>query len=129
VIAMGSLFGIWKLVEARAFDDAGRELPPPFGLHPIGTVTFEAERMAAVVADGRVSLPPDAPPRLFVAYTGAYRFDEEMLVTRADDASNPELIIEQVRRIRFESPTRVVAIPVSGVPGRSGIELLWERIG
>jgi hypothetical protein len=126
---MHSLVGIWKLVEARAFDDAGRGLPPPLGPHPVGTATFEAERMAAVVADGRVSLPPDAQPRLFVAYTGAYRFDGEALVTRADDASRPELIVEQVRRIRFESPTRLVAIPVSGVPGRSGIELVWERIG
>jgi len=85
--------------------------------------------MAAVVADGRVSLPPDAPPRLFVAYAGAYRFDGEVLVTRADDASKPQLIVEQVRRMRFESPTRLVAIPISGVPGRSGMELVWERIG
>jgi hypothetical protein len=126
---MPSLVGVWKLVEARAFDDAGRELPPPLGPHLIGTVTFDAERMAVVVADGRLSLPPDASPRLFVAYTGTYRFDGEILVTRADDASKPELIVEQVRRVRFESPTRLVAIPVSGVPGRSGTELLWERIG
>jgi len=124
-----SLFGIWKLVEARAFDDAGQELPPPLGPHPIGTVTIEAERMAVVVADGRASLPPDAPPRLFVAYTGAYRFDGEVLVTYTDDASKPELIVDQVLRIRFESPIRLVAIPVSGVPGRHGIELVWERIG
>jgi hypothetical protein len=123
-----SLVGIWRLVKARAFDDAGRELPLPFGPPLLGTVTFEAERMAVVVADGRVSLPPDAPPRLFVAYTGAYRFDGEMLVTHTDDASKPELIVEQVRRIRFESPTRVVAIPVSGIPGGSGIELTWERL-
>ncbi len=126
---MQSLVGIWKLVETRALDDAGRVLPTPFGPSPIGTVTFEVERMAVVVADGRVSLPPDAPPRLFVAYTGTYRFDGEVLVTRADDASKPELIVEQVRRVRFESPTRLVAIPVSGVPGQAGIELVWERIG
>ena len=28
---MQSLIGIWMLVEARAFDDVGRELPPPLG--------------------------------------------------------------------------------------------------
>src|SRR5690242_14192876 len=112
-----SLVGTWKLVQTRAFDDAGREVPSPLGPHLIGTVAFEVERMVEIVADGRVSLPPDAPPRLFIAYTGAYRFDGETLVTRADDASRPELIVEQVRRIRFESPNRIVAIPVSGVPG------------
>jgi hypothetical protein len=126
---MQSLVGIWKLVEARAFDDAGRELPPPLGPHPIGTVVFEAERMAAVAADGRASLPPDASPRFFIAYTGTYRFDGVDLVTRTDDASKPEFMVEQARRIHFESPSRLVAIPVSGVPGRSGIELVWERIG
>ena len=126
---MQSLVGVWKLVAARAFDDAGRELPPPLGPHPIGTVTFEAERMAGVAADDRASLPPDASLRFFIAYTGIYRFDGEVLVTRADDASKPELIVEQVRRIRFESPTRMVALPVSGVPGQGGIEFVWERIG
>ena len=37
-----------------------------------------------------------------------------------------------VRPVRFESPTLVVEIPVSGVPGlsiRSGIELVWQRLG
>ena len=53
---MESLVGIWKLVEARAFDDSGRELSPPFGPHPIGTVTFTTDRMVGVAADGRTSL-------------------------------------------------------------------------
>jgi hypothetical protein len=66
--------------------------------------------MAAVVADGRASLPPDAPPRFFIAYTGTYRFDGVDLATRTDDASKPEFMVEQARRIRFESPSRLVAI-------------------
>ena len=118
---------MWKVVGARAFDEAGRELLP-LGPHPIGVVIFEAERMLGAIGDGRSSLPPDAPPRFFIAYTGTYRFDGTELVTQADDASRPELVVNQIRRIRFESSTRMVAIPVSGVPGQSGIEVIWERV-
>ena len=35
-IAIQSLVGIWKLVEARAFDDAGHEVPSPLGPEPMG---------------------------------------------------------------------------------------------
>lgn len=126
---MQSLAGtMWKVIEARAFDAAGRKLLP-LGPQPIGFVIFEADRMLAAVVDGSASLPPNAPPRIFVAYTGPYRFDGSELITRADDASRPELIADQVRRIRFEGEARMVAIPVSGVPGQQGIEVVWERVG
>jgi hypothetical protein len=129
---MQSLVGTWKLIEARAFDETGRELPLPFGPQPLGIVSFDSDRMVGVLGDARVLLPPDSPPRFFVAYTGSYRFDGVELITHADDASKPELIVEQVRHVRFESPTRIVVVPVSGVPGlsiRSGIELVWQRLG
>src|SRR4029077_16496267 len=84
-----AIVGTWKLIEARAYDDAGHELPLPFGPHPMGIAVFEAERMIVVVADGRTSLPPDAPPRGFVSYCGNYQFDGTKLVTHADGASNP----------------------------------------
>jgi hypothetical protein len=117
-----------RVIEARAFDEAGRKLLP-IGPKPKGFVIFEAERMLVAVVDARASLPPDAPPRFFVAYTGTYRFDGVEPVTRADDASKPELIVDQVRRIRFEGDNRFVAVPVSGLPGQSGTELVWERVG
>ena len=68
-------------------------------------------------------------PRFFIAYTGSYHFDGVELVTQADDASRPELITEQIRRIRFESAGRMVVVPVSGVSGHSGIEFVFDRIG
>lgn len=72
---MSSLVGIWKLAEVRAFDDAGRELPPPLGPKPMGIVLFEAERMVGVIGAARASLPAEASTRSFAAYTGTYRFD------------------------------------------------------
>jgi hypothetical protein len=119
---------MWRMVEVRTFDEAGRKLLP-LGAWPRGFAIFEAERMLTAVADARASLPLDAPPRFFVACTGTYRFDGVELVTRADDAPKPELVVDQVRRIRFEGENRFVAVPVSGLPGQSGIEVVWERIG
>src|SRR5262245_41207772 len=46
-----------------------------------------------------------------------HKFDGMELVTRVDDASTPELMVNQVRRLCFASETRMVAIPVSGMPG------------
>ena len=128
---MQSLAGtMWKLVEALAFDDAGGELPPPFGPQPMGFVIFETERTLGAICDGRTSRSPDPSSRGFIAYCGTYSFDGAVLVTHADGASEPELIVDQVRNIRFESPTRMVATPVSDLPNQSSrLETVWERVG
>ena len=126
---MDSLAGtIWRVIEVRGGAAADAE-PQPLGPHPVGLVMFEAERMMGVVADGRVSLPPGEASRFFVAYAGGYRFDGVELVVRVDEASRPELMIEQVRRLRFESDTRMMAVPVAGLPEQAGIEVVWERVG
>ena len=126
---MTSLVGVWKLVEARTFDESGRELPPPLGPQPMGLAFFEAERMVGVIGDARTSVPTGGPARFFVSYTGTYSFDGEVLVTKADDASRPELIVEQVRKVRFDGPNRMTVVPTSGMPGYSGVNVVWERIG
>jgi hypothetical protein len=76
---MQSLFGVWKLVEARAFDDAGRELPLPLGAQPMGIALFDAERCMAMACDDRTSIPAEAR-RAFAAYCGSYTFDGTTLV-------------------------------------------------
>ena len=126
---MDSLAGtIWRVIEVRggdAADGARQQLGP----HPVGLVMFEAERMVGVVTDGRDLLPPGEAPRFFVAYAGGYRFDGVELVVRVDGASRPELVVEQLRRLRFEGDRRMVAVPVAGLPAQAGIEVVWERVG
>ena len=67
--------------------------------------------------------------RFFAAYTGTYQFDGEVLVTNADDDSRPELIVEQVRRMPFDGPNRIMAVPTSGMLGYNRINVVWERVG
>lgn len=127
---MQTLLGTWKLIEARAFNETGDEAPSPLGPTPMGLVLFEAERMVGMVADGRPAMPPDAPQRAFFSYTGAYQFDGETLITRVDGASSPDGFADQVRRVTFQGPSRIVVVPLSRVLDRSsGLELIWERIG
>ena len=129
-ISMESLVGIWKLVEARAFDDAGHEVPSPLGPQPMGGLFVEAERIMVIVGDGRVTLPPDAPRRVFGAYSGPYTFDGTRYVCHPDSASSPELLADQIRGVRFEGPTRMVVHPLSRLLDRgAGLEFVFERIG
>ena len=116
---------MWRVVAARSFDKEGHELLP-FGPHPIGFAIFEAVRMLVAIGDGRALLPANGPPRRFVSYTGAYRFDGVELVTSPDDASRPEHMVQQVRHLRFESDTRMVAVLTSGLPELRGAEVVWS---
>jgi hypothetical protein len=126
---MPSLIGVWKLVEARAFDDAGQAVSSPLGPNPMGVAIVDAERIMAMGGDGRAALPPEAK-RAFVAYCGKYTFDGTNLITRVDGASSPEMMEDQVRHIRFDGSGRMIAVPVSRLFGRgSGLEIVWERCG
>ena len=71
----------WKLIEARAFDETGRELDPPLGPQPMGIVTFGARRMIVAVGDSRTASLADAAARVLF-YTGSYRFDGTGGLTR-----------------------------------------------
>src|SRR6516165_9741859 len=110
---MQSLSGtMWRLIAVSAFDTEGRPLSHPLGPSPMGFVMFEAERMMVAVCDGRLEPPPDAPARTLFAYSGRYRFDGTELVTTVDSTSSPDLLTsQQIRLIRFASPTRMVATP------------------
>jgi hypothetical protein len=83
---MQSLVGVWKLVEAHAFDASGQEVPSPMGPEPLGVAIFTAECALATGYDGRSTLSPDAK-RAFVAYCGPYTFDGTEYVCRVDAAS------------------------------------------
>src|ERR1700730_10883882 len=85
----------------------------------MGLGFFEAERMVGVIGDARASVPAEGPPRIFISYTGTYSFDGEVLITKADDASRPELIVDQVRKVLFDGPNRFTAVWQEG-HGKAG---------
>ncbi len=95
----------------------------------MGIMLFETERMIGVLVDGCTTMPP-LSKRAFFSYTGDYQFDGEKLVTRVDGVSSPDGYADQIRRIAFEGPDRIVVVPLSRILNRgSGLQLIWERIG
>ena len=86
--------------------------------------------MVGVVADGSPELAAGSPQRAFFSYMGNYEFDGERLVTHVDGASSPDGFTDQVRHVTFQSPNRIVVVPLTRILGSSsGLELTWERIG
>jgi hypothetical protein len=128
---MPSIIGTWRLVGAKAQDADGHLLPPPYGGHGLGRVTFTANgRMMSVVCDGRKELPPGVQ-RDYSSYCGNYSFDGHRLVTRVDAASDPARIgSDQVREVRFDGDHMVLRPPPRPAArgGAEQRELTWERI-
>ena len=124
---MVNLIGTWKLLEARAYDVDGTELPPPLGPEPMGVILYGPERIMVTLGDGRRQAPS---PRAFNSYAGSYVFDGETLVIRVDSASSPDLMDQQIRRLIFETPDRYVAVPMTPFFGiGSGVKHSWQRTG
>ncbi|MGK7866520.1 lipocalin-like domain-containing protein [Falsiroseomonas sp. E2-1-a20] len=124
---MPDLIGTWKLLEARAYDVDGTDLPPPLGPEPMGVILYGPERIMVTLGDGRRDAPA---PRAFNAYAGRYDFDGETLVIHVDSASSPESMTKQVRRLIFETPDRYVAVPLTPFFGiGSGLKHTWQRTG
>jgi hypothetical protein len=136
---VGSIVGTWRLVATKAHDDAGKELPEPYGPKAMGLVVFQGDgRMMAVLCDGRGSLS-SGEPRQFMSYAGNYTFDGRTLVTKVDASSDPSRVGgEQVRQVRLENgrlalnpPRRRVAYICTGVPMKSRLPSSmpqWRRM-
>src|SRR5262249_14662577 len=127
---MRSLGGtMWKLVQASETSEEGSELASPLGVHPMGFAVFETQRMMVAVCGDQSARSADATRGILVAYAGKYRFDGTYLVTTPDTASDPGLLTEQIRHLRFDNSGRMTATPVTPLLGRVGsLTLVWERV-
>ena len=59
-------------------------------------------------------------------------YDKFGCVLRIETTTNDVSFFKHHRKVEHRRPTRIVVVPVSGVPGlsiRSGIELVWQRLG
>src|SRR3954452_9640100 len=123
---LASLAGtMWRLVEVRAFN-AGQEVPSPIGRHPMGFVMFVEDRILVAVTDARPAQEPGPASRKLLSYTGTYRFDGTDIVTATDAASSPDLMVEQVREMRFEAARHFIATPKQDLLGRGvRLDLVW----
>ncbi|MDM0022240.1 lipocalin-like domain-containing protein [Variovorax sp. J22R187] len=126
---MEQLDGIWRLVEARAWDEATDRLSAPYGEHPVGMITFSNGRMLAALCNGD-RVVPEGAKRSYSSYGGVYTFDGSTLETLVDVASDPSRIGgRQVRKVEMRGAQLVLRPPTrrygEAVQKR---ELIWERV-
>lgn len=123
------LDGIWRLVEARAIDQHGQPLPPPYGHAPLGTVQIQDGRMLAALCNGDAGLAPGSA-REYVSYGGPCGFDGEQLTTEVDLSARPDWLgAPQIRQAELTGDRLVLRPPLreyGGVMQRR--ELIWERV-
>jgi hypothetical protein len=126
---MTSLDGtIWRLVESRAWDEAGQPLPAPYGAMPIGQISFAHGRMLASLCNGDAGVAGAA--RGFSAYGGPDSFDGDTLEVSVDMASDPSRIGGKQRRgVVLEDQTMLLRPPVRLYGAtRERRELTWSCI-
>ena len=125
---MDALHGVWRLVASKAWDEAGNDLPPPYGRDPIGQITFTTHgRMLAALCNGD---PGMAGARGFSSYGGRFTIEGDILAVAVDMASNPERIGgRQVRQFRLEARRMILRPPPRAYGGSTEQrELEWERV-
>ena len=127
---MDALIGIWRLVESKAWDEAGNSLPAPYGTHPIGQITFTVEgRMLAALCNGDAD-PGTGVDRGYSSYGGFYTLDGTTLTVAVDVASDSRRIGgQQVREAILDGERLLLRPPLRLYGGvMQQRELLWEQI-
>lgn len=125
---MNELDGVWRLVESRAWTEQNQPLESPYGLNPMGHITFSNGRMLAALCNGDAAVKTD---RSYSSYGGTYTFDGstlEVLVDMASDTSR--LGHKQIRTVVSVTPDQILLRPPTRQygAGRQRRELLWERV-
>ncbi len=125
---MHKLDGMWRLVDSRAWNEAGR-LSAPYGAHPMGQIMFMNGRMLAVLCKGDADAGASGY-RSYSSYGGPYSFDGKTLETRVDVASDPQRIGgSQIREVLMVGEQMLLRPPQRMYAGSlERRELVWERV-
>jgi hypothetical protein len=137
------LVGTWRLVSATSADSSGHALDPPYGVDPVGFLTYTTDgRVSALISySGRKPLSVGAKPpalveeqaeafKTFFAYGGRYQFADGKVVHSIEISSIQNYVNKElVRSVKFQGGHLVLVAPPSMVNGRMQIiELVWRRL-
>jgi hypothetical protein len=128
---MDALTGIWRLIDAKAWDEAGNPLPAPYGAHPTGQLAFTSEgRVLTAICNGDAAVAPGTN-RGYSSYGGPYRLESGTLTVDVDMASDPSRIGgQQVREARLDGDRMILRPPARSYGGGAvqQRELTWLRV-
>ncbi len=138
--AKEKLVGTWKLVSASTTTSTGERSETPYGIDPVGLLTYTDEgRIAAMIShDGRKalfsgggSLEEQAEAfKTFFGYAGRYTVGGDK-VTHHVEISSIENYVgrDLVRYFKLQGDRLTLVTPPTPVNGKTLIfELIWERL-
>lgn len=136
---IGELVGTWKLVSASSTTSKGERNETPYGLDPVGFLTYSADgRISALISHGgRKRLPVAAGVadqaeafNTFLAYAGRYTLTDNEVVHHVDISSIQNYVGKDlVRSVKFQGDQITLITPPTRLNGKTQIiELIWQRL-
>ena len=133
------LLGTWKLVSASSTTLPGERLDPPYGLNPVGFLTYSEDgRVSAMISyDGRKSFSTIAKLeeqaeafKTFLAYAGRFTVSGDQVTHHIEISSIQNYVGKDlVRTLRVESDRITLITPPTLVNGKiQTVELIWQRL-
>jgi hypothetical protein len=137
------LVGTWKLVSASSAAASGEPTEPPYGMSPVGFLTYtEDGRVTALISyGGRKPLSSGTKPpvlleeqaeafKTFLAYAGRYRLSGDTVIHSIEISSIQNYVgKELVRSVKFQDDRIVLVTPPTMVNGKiQTLELVWDRL-
>jgi hypothetical protein len=131
--------GTWKLVSAASTTSKGERNDAPYGLNPVGFLTYSEEgRVTSLISYGERKLLSIASRteeqaeafNTFLAYAGRYTFSGDKVTHHIEISSIQNYVGKDlVRYIKFEGDQIVLITPPTMVNGKiQAIELTWQRL-
>ena len=136
------IVGTWKLVSASSATSKGESCEPPYGLSPLGFLTYTVDgRVTALISySGRKPLSGGGAARAqeeqaeafrtFLAYAGRYTLGGEK-VTHHIEISSIQNYVDRdlIRSVKFQGDQLILITPPTPVNGKVQIiELTWQRL-
>lgn len=123
------LIGVWKLINIKNTDEAGKELRSSYGPKKMGLITFNDDhRMMVVISDGRDDI--SSGKREYSSYTGRYTFDGYTLKTQVDGSLPLERVgTLQTRPAKIDGNRITLTAPPVEIDGVVNYrDLTWEKL-
>jgi hypothetical protein len=137
------LVGTWKLVSASSATASGERGEPPYGINPVGFLTYSEDgRVTALISyGGRKPLSIGGKPpalieeqseafKTFLAYAGRYNLNGDKVIHFIEISSIQNYVNKElVRSVTFQGDRIVLVTPPTMVNGKvQTMELVWERL-
>ena len=141
--AHDKLVGTWKLVSATSTTSSGERSETPYGVNPVGFLTYTSDgRVTALIsyggrkpfsagAGGATLIEEQAEAfQTFIGYGGRYEFGDGKVTHHVEISSIQNFVGKDlVRSVKFEGDRITLLTPPTPVNGKvQTVELIWQRL-